>query len=110
MLKVLTFPSYGNKTPIELEDLMNKYTFPENRYNSKIIDFIEKTYTPIGYYKSSHTTNYQIDNVLISIQEVDNSRPWKIENYDGSEYIQYLDYKIIDENSNYCDYISTSIY
>lgn len=111
MLKVLIFPSYGNnKTSIELEDLMNKYPFPENRYNSEIIDFIEKTYPSIEYYPSLYTTNYQIDNKLISITEVDDNRPWKIEDYDGSEYIQYLDYNIIDKKSNYCDYISKSIY
>ena len=39
-----------------------------------------------------------------SIVEVDTSRPWKIEEYDGAEYIQYLDYIVINEEINYCDY------
>ena len=39
-----------------------------------------------------------------SIVEVDTSRPWKIEEYDGAEYIQYLDYVVINEEINYCDY------
>ena len=39
-----------------------------------------------------------------SIVEVDSSRPWKIEEYDGAEYIQYLDYVVINEEINYCDY------
>lgn len=38
------------------------------------------------------------------IKEVDTSRPWKIEEYDGAEYIQYLDYEVKYKDINYCDY------
>lgn len=33
---------------------------------------------------------------------VDISRPWTIEEYDGAEYIEYLDYDVVDKDYNYC--------
>lgn len=40
--------------------------------------------------------------VTFSIVEVDTTRPWTIEEYDGAEYIQYLDEnKLVDEELNY---------
>jgi hypothetical protein len=39
-----------------------------------------------------------------SIVDVDTTRPWTIEEYDGAEYIQYLDEnKLIDKELNYYD-------
>lgn len=49
-------------------------------------------YRDIGY--SGITT--------FSIVDVDTTRPWTIEEYDGAEYIQYLDEnKLIDKELNY---------
>ena len=38
----------------------------------------------------------------IQIADVDTTRPWCIDNYDGKEYIKYLDYDVVDEDINYC--------
>ena len=45
---------------------------------------------------------FKIDYNIIRLVEVDTSRPWTILDYDGAEYIQYLDYNVIDKESNYC--------
>ena len=52
------------------------------------------------YFKSIYNNTLE----PFTIVEVDTSRPWKIENYDGAEYIQYLDYEIKYKDINYCDY------
>lgn len=46
---------------------------------------------------------FKVDKHIIMLVEVDTSRPWTILDYDGSEYIQYLDYNIIDKEANYCE-------
>ena len=46
---------------------------------------------------------FRIGNNVIMLVEVDISRPWTILDYDGGEYIQYLDFDIIDAESNYCE-------
>lgn len=47
---------------------------------------------------------WNVDNESIcvySIVDVDTTRPWTIEHYDGSEYVKYLEFKLIDEKYNY---------
>lgn len=38
---------------------------------------------------------------VFSIVDVDTSKPWTIEEYDGSEYIKYLEFELVDEKYNY---------
>ena len=45
---------------------------------------------------------FRVGNNIIMLEEVDTSRPWTILDYDGAEYIQYLDFDVIDKESNYC--------
>ena len=45
---------------------------------------------------------FRVGNNIIMLLDVDTSRPWTILDYDGAEYIQYLDFDIIDAESNYC--------
>lgn len=54
----------------------------------------------IFYFRNYSTNTLE----SFTIAEVDTSRPWKIENYDGAEYIQYLDYEVKHKDINYCDY------
>lgn len=52
------------------------------------------------------TTNesiYEYNKGFYYIVEVDTTRPWRITDYDGLEYVQYLDYIVIDEELNYCE-------
>ncbi len=37
----------------------------------------------------------------ITVVEVDTARPWIIANYDGMEYVQYLDYEAEEPDYNY---------
>lgn len=41
---------------------------------------------------------------LLIIEEVDTSRPWFIDEYDGAENIQYIDYDIVIPELNYCKF------
>ena len=46
---------------------------------------------------------YEYNKDFYYIVEVDTTRPWRITDYDGLEYVQYLDYIVIDEELNYCE-------
>ena len=46
---------------------------------------------------------FRVENNIIILVDVDTSRPWTILDYDGAEYIQYLDFDIIDTEINYCE-------
>lgn len=65
----------------------------------RFIEHCDKSDRVFYYYNTSINILEQF-----TILEVDTSRPWKIENYDGAEYVQYLDYVVINEDINYCDY------
>lgn len=94
------------------------------RFNQTLIKKIEKEAIPYNInYRHQHNGPYVImecDNrycepetkmyrfydsrktLIVIITEVDTSRPWTILEYDSSEYIQYLDYDVINEKANYC--------
>jgi hypothetical protein len=44
------------------------------------------------------------EKLTVTIIDVDVTRPWTIATYDGAEYIQYLDYVVVNEDINYCKY------
>ena len=67
-----------------------------NPINAKVICYP-------GADKHSKTYLFKEDNVILNIVDVDTSRPWCIEKYDGAEYVQYLDYDIIDKKINFCE-------
>lgn len=46
---------------------------------------------------------YEYGKGFYYIVEVDTTRPWRITDYDGLEYVEYLDYTVIDEELNYCE-------
>lgn len=122
-MKVLLFTSYGgNGTTKDMRWLLKKYPFPKNRVGEiinyiennaisltkeNIEDYLKTNKNHIGKLTENNNIYYYIYdeeiNCLksISIEDVDNNRPWKISEYDGSEYIQYLDYEIIDKELNY---------
>lgn len=105
-IKVLVFNNYGaNVVPSALKKVMDKNTFPKNRIG-KVIEYIESNYKPIsnedGIVQYNVKTNKEQS--YFCIKTVDISRPWKIEEYDGAEYIQYLDIVTIDKELNYCNY------
>ena len=129
-MKVLLFIDYGPPYPTEeMQKIMDKSEFPYNRMG-EIVDFIEKnaekvvdysahsllqTKKNIGkFYLSNNIyaccerkypiscfgTNYPV--TTLAIVDVDITRPWTIDSYDGGEYIKYLDYDVVNEDINYC--------
>ena len=130
-MKVLLFMDYGPDYPTEeMNKIMNKYKFPYNRIG-EIINFIEKnseivnefsavtllnTKKSIGKLYSANTDVYAccanknkpsyfgtVNPVTtMQIVDVDTTRPWCIDNYDGKEYIKYFDYDVVNEDINYC--------
>lgn len=102
-LKVLLFANYGTHTFNNkvIKGMLAKKPKPKNR-TGKIIELLEKQGEIIshqngGYWIKTHDEFY-------FIAEVDTSRPWTILEYDSAEYIQYLDYSIIDKDLNYCEF------
>lgn len=105
-IKVLIFNNYGgNIIPSEVKNIMNKSIFPKNR-TGEVIKYIESHYEPITTINDATQYNVETktEQSYFCIETVDISRPWKIAEYDGAEYIQYLDIEIIDKELNYYDY------
>ena len=107
----------------KIQQLLSQKIFPENR-TGDIIKYIEDniivckdTNNIIELIKNNPNNFIHIQGdyyaswdkiyktiALFKIQEVDITRPWTIQEYDGSEYIQYLDYNIVNTDMNYCVY------
>ena len=75
---------------------VNANQLDSNQINAKVICYP-------GVDKNSKTYLFKEDNVILNIVDVDTSRPWSIETYDGAEYVQYLDFSYIDKNINFCE-------
>lgn len=127
IIKVLLFSGYGvDSVTNEMKTIMDKYDFPRNRIGeicnyveskakymdytklsfNEISKFLEKNKEEIVLFDDSY---YIYEPILrmpckLSIKEVYINRPWTIMNYDGAEYIKYLDYNIIDKEIYYCSY------
>ena len=39
-----------------------------------------------------------------SIVDLDTDKHWTLKEYDGKEYIEYLEYEVIDKEMNYCQF------
>ena len=127
-MKVIIFNGYGF-VPVsdKIAEFMNKSSFPLNRTDKKLIKYIEEnskkvnmstpSFSIVKELKQSKEKLIKVDKdqyycysnikevpCAIRIVEVDISRPWTIEDYDGAEYIQYLDYIIENKEINYCKY------
>lgn len=97
-MNVVLFIDYGpQKLDKKLKEEINKYSFPQCR--TSIVDYIKKN----GRFVDEYRNVYELSNSFYSIEDVDISRPWRITDYDGSEYVQYLDYNIVDKELNYCE-------
>ena len=131
-VKILIFSGYGsNAATPKMEEIMNKSEGIRRRIG-EIVEFVEKNAVPyqIRDYKIANNDLSTSHNLIVryekypgvfqyavwdrelrmpsffSIEEVDITRPWTIEEYDGSEDIVYLDErKLVDEELNYWDYI-----
>lgn len=95
-MKIALFINYGTTNIIEeLANEMKNFPFPQCRIN--MVNFIQTNGTLVD----KHRNIYQLANSFYEIKDVDASRPWTICEYDGYEYLQYLDYEIVDKNLNY---------
>lgn len=133
-MKVLLFTGYGGSTGTpKMREIMKKHIgircrvgeiieyvennrvlfidFDENSMNiaKSIMDddneiIVEFDGRPVYCYKSNEGYISSF-----SIIDVDTTRPWTIAEYDGAEYVQYLDEdKLVDEELNYwskCNYV-----
>lgn len=125
-IKVLIFSGYGvDAVTQKMAKIMDKYQYPKNRVG-EVCDFIEDTAKYFGediswedicdfleknpneiiriednYYVHEPTMRMPCK---IAIKEVNINRPWTIMEYDGAEYIKYLDFDIIDEEIHFCKY------
>jgi hypothetical protein len=115
-VKVVILNSWGGKIPKMIKPYVNNgnnwrwgsvVKFIEtNAINADVLEHknIEvKVVCYPGADKNSRTYLFKEDNVILSIVDVDTSRPWGIETYDGSEYVQYLDFSYIDKSINFCE-------
>ena len=114
-MKVIILNNWGTKIPKMIKDRVHN---GNNWRWGDLVKFIEvnavnadqlginpnaKVICYPGIDKTSKTYLFKEDQVTLSIIDVDTSRPWSIEKYDGAEYVQYLDYDIIDKKINFCE-------
>ena len=134
-MKILLFTGYGDSsgTP-KMREIMKKYIGIRCR-TGEIIEYIENNrilFVDLSEFTMNIAKNkMDNDNEIIvefegfdnkyhyksnagymssfSIVDVDTTRPWTIKEYDGAEYIEYLDEnKLIDKELNYwnkCNYV-----
>lgn len=102
-MKILLFKTYaGNKVDKELKEKLSTNNFPLNRVGT-IVDYIEQQGKLVSRYPEGNYYQFKTGETYF-IEEVDISRPWTILEYDGSEYIQYLDYEVVEESIGYCKF------
>lgn len=114
-MKIAIFNSFGaDFYPDKVKDKIKNKSLIDIRTKT-LVDFIEKEkdlIVPTDKINLKEGECIRYGNSLyvqgdlylskITIVNVDTSRPWTISEYDGSEYIEYLDYDIIDKNTNFC--------
>lgn len=98
-MKIALSIDYGDRFPEALSDI-NKEPYPKCRID--IVNYIEEHGDLMCTFPSTAQV-YKLDGCIFSIEDVDISRPWRITDYDGAEYIQYLDYVVVNKEINYCE-------
>ena len=127
-MKVLLFSGYGGYACTKaMLDIMKKHNNIRSRFG-EIVEYVENNCVDynrydyeeaykamknnkdliVRYVLGNNECRYSVwDNNInnpacFSIVDVDTTRPWTIEEYDGAEYIKYLDErKLVDEELNY---------
>lgn len=113
-MKVILLSSYGGRIPSELKTHffgnddswrwgnlvghIEAMAIPAEAKNSQDASVVQYA----GAVPGIQTYLFRTDNIVISIVDVDISRPWTICKYDGAEYIQYLDYQVVFSEIGFC--------
>jgi hypothetical protein len=106
--KIIISPSYGHFEPDKrlkkiIEECGHKSLWElKARMDARIIKFIEDRTHKQGREVQYVTKNEFGDTDYITIDSVDTSRLWTIDEYDGSEGIVYLE--IVDKELNFCKF------
>ena len=115
-MKVVILNNWGGRIP----KMLKPYTNNGNNWRwGKVVSFIETNAVNAngldphniqtnvicypGTDANSRTYLFKNENLIVSVVDVDTTRPWTILTYDGAEYVQYLDYDYIDKHVNFCE-------
>lgn len=119
MIEVLIFPGYGGANiPKEVTEIIKDIPFPQCR-TGDVIDYLKGLPIATGDLQGEldkleegeilrlSEDRFAFGGSLYSssakIVNVDNSKPWRISEYDGAEAVEYLNFRIIDRDMNYCE-------
>ena len=84
------------------EDKMNQLgLFKELLNKRKILKVNSSNWST--YFIKKEDSNDSIFYYSFIVEDVDTTRPWHFGEYDGSEYVEYLDYEVVDKEFNYCE-------
>lgn len=121
MVKMILFGGVGDSSiPKKIQQEMNDKPFPENRCG-RVVEYLEsypiitdnlaKAFESLKdgeVLRASENTFYfggRFYPIRCNIIEIDETRPWAFDEYDGAEGILYLDgYKCVNEKMNYHEY------
>lgn len=100
-VKVILQGSYGVFEPSdEFAELIKSKGYKSlwsisARTDKDLVKYVEQHSNEHGILTGKEEFEY------VRVVEVDTSRPWTIDDYDGAESILYLDYEVIDKNLNF---------
>lgn len=116
--QVVLFDGYGSQIlPEGIREKVEGQSFLKVR-TEILVDFIKKEkqheineetknkveQLKTGEYMKVEDRLYFMGSIYLShftMHDVDTAKRWCIEEYDGAEYIEYLEYELIDEDLNY---------
>lgn len=110
MIDVIISPSFGSFEPNpRFKKFLNElgyHTFSDikARTDERVIEFV-KNHVGEKYEGIEVAFLGREKHQYLSIEKVDASKPWTIDNYDGAEYIRYLVVEVVDPELNYCKLI-----
>lgn len=101
-MKIGLYRNMVGTLPKEFKNELSK--LPLLTHRIKLGEFIVNNGKELGHFGDGGTM-YEYNKQFYYIFDVNTNRPWTIQDYDGIEYIKYLDYIVQDKELNYCTYI-----
>lgn len=108
-MRIIIQPSYGFFEPSkEFQDFLEKKGYSywgemKARTDQDVIAFVEMHYDN-GSALMGKEDEWGHRHGHVRVVEVDIKRPWLIDEYDGAESIQYIDYEVVDPKINLCKF------
>lgn len=101
--EIIDYIENNSEEILNLNDVFSiKKSIAKFKASSTDKDFMYACFSKDSVQEKVFQNNINNNLTIFNIVDVDINRPWRISSYDGAEYIEYLDYEILDQDMNYC--------